>query len=70
MINYLKSSISISSYNGCTINCKYCILSSLGNRENVRKVEDEKELVKKLLFTRNTNISKQSNRPTTKQRNI
>ena len=49
MINYLKSSISISSYNGCTINCKYCILSSLGNRENVRKVEDEKELVKKLL---------------------
>ena len=49
MINYLKSSISISSYNGCTINCKYCILSSLGNRKNVRKVEDEKELVKKLL---------------------
>ena len=50
MINYLKSSISISSYNGCTINCKYCILSSLGDRENERKVEDEKELVKKPLL--------------------
>ena len=50
MINYLKSSISISSYNGCTINCKYCILSSLGNRENVRKVEDEKELQKFILI--------------------
>ena len=57
MINYLKSSISISSYNGCTINCKYCILSSLGNRENVRKVEDEKELVKKLLSLKPAVIS-------------
>ncbi len=52
MINYLKSSISISTYNGCTIGCKYCILSTLGNREKVIKIEDEKEIVKKLLAFR------------------
>lgn len=52
MLNYLKSSISISSYNGCTIGCKYCILSVLGNRTNVEKVSDEKELVNKLLSFR------------------
>lgn len=49
MINYLKSSISISSYNGCSIGCKYCILSVFENREKVEKVCDENELVKKLL---------------------
>lgn len=49
MLNYLKSSISISSYNGCTIGCKYCILSVLGNRKNVTKVADEEELVEELL---------------------
>ena len=47
MLNYLKSSISISSYNGCTIGCKYCILSVLENRSKVEKVADEKELVKR-----------------------
>lgn len=49
MLNYLKSSISISSYNGCVIGCKYCILSVLGNRTKVEKVSDEEELVHKLL---------------------
>lgn len=49
MLNYLKSSISISSYNGCTIGCKYCILSVLGNRSKVEKVADEKELVKRII---------------------
>ena len=44
MLNYLKSSISISSYDGCTIGCKYCILSVLGNRAKVKKVSDEKEM--------------------------
>lgn len=47
MLNYLKSSISISSYDGCTIGCKYCILSVLGNRISVKKVSDEEELVKR-----------------------
>ena len=47
MLNYLKSSISISSYDGCTIGCKYCILSVLGNRTKVRKVSDEEELIKR-----------------------
>lgn len=45
----MKSSISISSIDGCTIGCKYCILSVLGNRTNVRKVADEEELVNQLL---------------------
>ena len=49
MLNYLKSSISISSYDGCTIGCKYCILSVLDNRMNLRKIADEKELVEQLL---------------------
>ena len=49
MLNYLKSSISISTYDGCTIGCQYCILSVLGNRSKVRKVAEEKELVNKLL---------------------
>ena len=49
MINYLKSSISISSYDGCTVGCKYCILSVLGNRGNVHKVSDEAELVKRFI---------------------
>ena len=49
MINYLKSSISISSYDGCTIGCKYCILSVLGERECVKKISDEEKLVENLL---------------------
>lgn len=48
LIEYLKSSISISSYSGCTINCKYCILSSLKNRLDVVKVFDEEQLVEDL----------------------
>lgn len=61
MLNYLKSTISISSYNGCTIGCKYCILSVLGNRTRVEKVADEKELVERLtkfrLYTKDIPIS-------------
>lgn len=61
MLNYLKSSISISSYNGCTIGCKYCILSVLGNRLKVEKVSEEEELVKQLinfrLYTKEIPIS-------------
>ena len=49
MLNYLKSSISISSYDGCNIGCKYCILSALGNRNKIRKVSDEEQLVSELL---------------------
>lgn len=49
MLNYLKSSISISSYDGCTIGCKYCILSGLGDRCTVKKISDEEELVEELL---------------------
>lgn len=49
MLNYLKSSISISSYDGCNIGCKYCILSALGNRNKIKKVANEKELVEQLL---------------------
>lgn len=46
MLNYLKSSISISSYDGCTIGCKYCILSGLSkDRCKVKKIKDECELV-------------------------
>lgn len=46
MLNYLKSSISISSYDGCTICCKYCILSGLSNyRSKVRKLINERDLV-------------------------
>ena len=48
LIEYLKSSISISSYSGCTINCKYSILSSLKNRLDVVKVFDEEQLVEDL----------------------
>jgi len=48
MLNYLKSSISISSYDGCTIGCKYCILSVLGNRNHVRKIADEEDLVRRI----------------------
>ncbi len=61
MLNYLKSSISISSYNGCTIGCKYCILSVLGDRLNVKKVAQEEDLVKQLinfrLYTKEIPIS-------------
>ena len=61
MINYLKSSISISSIDGCTIGCKYCILSVLGNRAQVRKVVDEEKLVDQLinfrLYTKDVPIS-------------
>lgn len=39
MLNYLKSSISISSYDGCTIGCKYCILSGLNDRCNAKKFQ-------------------------------
>lgn len=49
MLNYLKSSISISSYDGCVIGCKYCILSVLGNRSEVKKIANEEELVQQLL---------------------
>ncbi len=49
MLNYLKSSISISSYDGCTIGCKYCILSVLGDRAHVKKIADEEKLVSELL---------------------
>ena len=49
MLNYLKSSISISTYDGCTIGCKYCILSVLDDRNNVKKIADEEELVEELL---------------------
>lgn len=49
MLNYLKSSISISSYDGCTIGCKYCILSALEDRNKVKKVANEEELVEELL---------------------
>lgn len=49
MLNYLKSSISISSYDGCTIGCKYCILSGLNDRCNVKKIADEENLVDELL---------------------
>ena len=49
MLNYLKSSISISSYDGCTIGCRYCILSVLEHRKDVRKVADEEELVKRIV---------------------
>lgn len=61
MLNYLKSSISISSYDGCTIGCKYCILSVLGERNTVRKISKEEELVEKLvnfkLYTKTIPIS-------------
>ncbi len=49
MLNYLKSSISISSYDGCTVGCKYCILSVLGDRNKVKKIANEEELVQQLL---------------------
>ena len=49
MVMYLKSSFSINSYDGCNIGCKYCILSTLGeNRNKVKKIADEKELVEEL----------------------
>lgn len=49
MILYLKSSISISSYNGCCIGCKYCILSTLKDRSCIKKIYDEEELIDNLL---------------------
>lgn len=56
-IEYLKSSISISSYTGCSIGCKYCILSSLSNHNVIDKLYDEQELIINLLkhkyFVRN-----------------
>lgn len=56
-IEYLKSSISISSYTGCSIGCKYCILSSLSNHNVIDKIYDEQELIINLLkhkyFVRN-----------------
>ena len=52
MLNYLKSSISISSYDGCTIGCEYCILSTLEDRNKVKKIADENELVSELLSFR------------------
>lgn len=49
MMNYLKSSISISSYDGCTIGCTYCILSGFEGREKVKKIADEEALVKRTI---------------------
>ena len=48
MVMYLKSSFSINSYDGCNIGCKYCILSTLEDRNKLTKIADEKELVKEL----------------------
>lgn len=45
---YLKSSISISAYAGCTINCKYCILSTYRENNNITKIIDEKKLCNNL----------------------
>ena len=45
---YLKSSFSINSYDGCNIGCRYCILSTLENRNNLRKIADETKLVEEL----------------------
>lgn len=48
MVMYLKSSFSINSYDGCNIGCKYCILSTLDNRNSLKKIANEKELVEEL----------------------
>lgn len=48
MIMYLKSSLSISSYSGCVINCKYCILSTYRDNNSINKECDENELCEKL----------------------
>lgn len=47
-IEYLKSSLSISSYVGCSLGCKYCILSSLKFNSLPEKISDEKDLVEDL----------------------
>jgi len=44
MLLYLKSSISISAYSGCTINCKYCILSTARNNNHTEKIIEESQL--------------------------
>lgn len=49
MVMYLKSSFSINSYDGCNIGCKYCILSSLENRNSLKKIAEEKDIVKELM---------------------
>lgn len=41
---YLKSSMSISAYAGCTINCKYCILSTYRENNHISKIMDEEKL--------------------------
>lgn len=46
---YFKSSISISAYAGCTINCKYCILSTYRENNHITKIIDEEELCNNLL---------------------
>ena len=48
MVMYLKSSFSINTYDGCSIGCKYCILSTLENRNSVKKIADEIEVVNEL----------------------
>ena len=49
MLMYLKSSISLSCYDGCSIGCKYCILSTLENRQTVKKICEEQDIIEELL---------------------
>jgi len=47
-IEYLKSSLSISTFVGCNMGCKYCILSSLKFGVLPEKIADEADLVNDL----------------------
>lgn len=49
---YLKSSISISAYAGCTINCKYCILSTYRKNNHIEKIISEEELCNNLFSSK------------------
>lgn len=49
---YLKSSISISAYSGCTINCKYCILSTYRKNNHIEKIINEEDLCNNLFASK------------------
>lgn len=51
-VEYLKSSLSVSSYVGCPMGCKYCVLSSLDFETKLQKITEENDLVKRLLSNR------------------
>lgn len=66
-IDYLKSSISVSTYVGCTNGCKYCIIGNIKRElRKIEKIQEESEAVENLFkykyWVRNKSVISINNR--------